>query len=86
MAAPTHPPQRLNGSTHPPTSLASELVGHITREDNATSKDKSQQIKNPFSRMLPPTLSPPHKNGPWTLKRQWHSPLTLTPFTPQVLE
>jgi len=44
--------------------FASEFVGLITRKDIAASEHTSQKIKNSFSRMLPPTLSPPYKNRP----------------------
>jgi hypothetical protein len=48
----------LHDNIHPPPtmSLASELVGLITRKDIATSRHASQQIKNSFSRMLPPQI------------------------------
>jgi len=45
----------LHDNIHPPPmmSLASELVGLITRNDTATFRHAGQKIKNSFSRMLP---------------------------------
>ena len=67
----------MTTSTHP--HLASELVGLITRKDIATSRHASQKIKTRFHGCFPPTLSPPYKNGPWSLKKKWHPPSTMTP-------
>jgi hypothetical protein len=69
----------LHDNIHPPPSLASELAGLITRKDIATSRHASQKIKTRFHGCFPPTLSPPYKNGPWSLKKKWHPPSTMTP-------
>jgi predicted transcriptional regulator len=57
--------ERQNAATYMTTfmNLASELVGLITHEDIATSR-QSQEIKNSFSGCAPPILSPPYKTGP----------------------
>ena len=31
---------------------------------------------------FPPTSPPPFKSGPWSLKKKWHPPLTMTPNSP----
>ena len=60
--------------TRPQLSLASDLVGLITRKDTATSRHASQRTKNPFSRMLPT----PHRHRPTMA-----SPLDYDPTLPQ---
>jgi hypothetical protein len=63
----------------PPISFASELVGLIARKDISTSKHTNKKITlSPgYSPLI---LPPPFKSGPWSLKKKWHPPLTMTPL------
>jgi len=65
----------------PPISFASELVGLIARKDTSASKhtNKKTTLSHGYS---PPTSPPPFKSGPWSLKKKWHPPSTMTPNSP----
>ena len=67
---------------HPhPMNPASKLVVLITRKDIDTSRHAPQatRLKTHFHGCFPPTISPSYKNGPWSLKKKWHPPLTPVP-------
>ena len=66
----------------PPISFASELVGLITRKDISTSKHTKKISKALSPGYFRPTSPPPFKSGPWSLKKKWHSPSTMTPNFP----
>ena len=67
----------------PPISFASELVGLIAHVKtplplNIRTK-KSKTLLHGYS---PPISPPPFKSGPWSLKKEWHPPSTMTPNPP----
>ena len=61
-------------------SLASELVGLITRKNSAISKCTSQTIRNSFSQMLPPHIITVLQKWALISKEKWHPLLTMTPL------
>jgi len=65
----------------PPISFASELVGLIARKDTSASKHTNKKITLSHG-YSPSTSPPPFKSGPWSLKKKWHPPSTMTPNSP----
>jgi len=66
----------------PPISFASELVGLIARKDTSASIIRTKKSKTLLHRYSPPTSPPPFRSGPWSLKKKWHPPSTMTPNSP----
>jgi hypothetical protein len=66
----------------PPIGFASELVGLIARKDTSASKYTNKKMKTLLHGNSPPTSPPPFKSGPWSLKKKWHPPSTMTPNLP----
>jgi len=69
-------------SSHYKVCFASEtVVGLIARKDTSASKH-TKIPKTLLHRYSPPTSPPPFKSGPWSLKKKWRPPLTMTPNSP----
>jgi hypothetical protein len=65
-----------------PLALHQNSKDLITRKDISTSKYTNKKIKDSFPGYFPPTSPPPFKSGPWSLKKKWHPPSTMTPNSP----
>jgi len=63
----------------PPISFASELVGLIARKTSLPLNIRTKKSKTLSHGYSPPTSPPPFKSGPWSLRKQWHPPFTMTP-------
>jgi len=65
-----------------PISFASILVGLIARKDISASKHTNKKIKDSFAQILPSHITAAFQKWAWSLKKNWHPPLTMTPNSP----